>query len=369
MTTGGITYGMDLRYKVSEAEYDQYLRKSRECTLKKPINRLFTVTLVIMPLAVLSFCLVQNLLSGWPLILTAALAIALSIFNCLLRTKYWYHSQTVLAAIKLRNNITNDFWLEHKLLVDEQGVRLACGDYKAEYQWLSFGGFEEIGEMLIPIFNASPMDIIPASAIAAWGGKEAFITAFTDLAKISLRNQADMTPPKNILFELDYRYKKGDYLRDQRDARRRKYTTKLIFTKSLYAKLSITGALIYAAFHASSYVLTGVYIFLILVFNYEHISTFSPLLLRRLNKNIRPIMALRPDQKARLYITTDGISIRGDIHSIDIPNQEILAVRRTPYAAVLYLVSQTMLTVPAPPDTDRASFEKFIETVCRNSGA
>ena len=44
---------MDLRYKVSEAEYDQYLRKSRECTLKKPINRLVTVTLVIMPLAVL----------------------------------------------------------------------------------------------------------------------------------------------------------------------------------------------------------------------------------------------------------------------------------------------------------------------------
>ncbi len=357
---------MDLRYKVSEAEYDQYLRETRKRTLNKPINRLFTVILVAMPLAILCYCLAEKIFTGWAMGMMAVLTVALSICNFFMRTKYWYHSKTVLAAIKRRNSIRDDFWGEHKLHVDEQGIRLVCGGYKAEYAWVSFGGIEEIDGMLLPIFNASPIDIIPAGAIDAWDGKETFFTAFTDLAKASCRRGLDMTPPQNVLCRLDYQYKKADYLRDQRDARRLKYTTKLILTKTLYAKLTITGALIYAALSTDSPALIAVYIFLILVFNYEHISSFSPLLLRQLEKSIRPIMALRPSQSAALYVTPEGVSVRGDIHAIDFPNKEILAVRRTSHAAILYLASQTMLTVPAPPTTEKAAFEEFLETVRRN---
>lgn len=355
---------MNLKYKVSEAEYDQYLRERRRRELEKPLNRFFTVVLVAMPLAVLLFAVSAQVLTGWPLAALAVVAIALSVCNFLVRTR-WERSDKVLNAIKSRNGITSDFWLEHRLRVDEQGFWLACGSYKAEYQWICFGGFEEIGDTLVPIFNASPADIIPASAIAAFGGKEAFITAFTDLAKAAARKALDMTPPEHVLLRLDYRYPKDDYLRDQRDARRKKYTTKLIFNRALYAKLTITSVLIYAACTATSAAMLALYLFLIFLCNYEHIANFSPLLLRRLSKDIRPIMALHPGQDASLYVTSEGISVRGDIHAMDLPYQQILAVRRTAHAAVLYLASQTMLTVPAPPATEQETFDAFLKAVCQ----
>lgn len=356
---------MNLKYKVSEAEYDQYLRERRRREVAKPLNRFFTAVLVVMPLAVLLFAVSARLLSGWALAALAVVAVALSICNFLVRTRYWGHSDKVLGAIKNRNGITSDFWLEHRLRVDEQGFWLACGNYKAEYQWVCFGGFEEIGDMLVPIFNASPADIIPPSAIAAFGGKEAFLTAFTDLAKAAARKALDMAPPEHALLRLDYQYEKDAYLRDQRDARRKKYATKLIFNRALYAKLMITSVLIYAATTATSPAMLALYIALILLCNYEHIANFSPLLLGRLSKDIRPVMALRPGRDASLYVTSEGVSIRGDIHAMDLPYQQILAVRRTSHAAVLYLASQTMLTVPAPPATEQEAFDAFVKAVCQ----
>lgn len=356
---------MNLKYKVSEAEYDQYLRERRKRELEKPLNRFFTVVLALMPLAVLLFAAAAKLMEGKSLMLLAVVTIGLSICNVLVRTRYWGRSDKVLSAIRSRNGITDDFWLEHRLRVDEQGFRLICGEHKAEYQWNCFGGFEEIDDMLIPIFNASPADIIPAGAIAAFGGKEALIEAFIAPAKAAARRAQDMTPPKNILLRLDYQYEKEDYLRDLRDGQRKKYTTKLIFDRAFYAKLTITAVLIYAAVVASSPAMLALYIFLILLCNYEHISIFTPLLLRRLRKNIRAIMVLRPGRGASLYLTPAGISIRGDIHAMDLPYREILAVRRTAHAAVLYLASQTMLTVPAPPATEQKDFDAFVEAVCK----
>ena len=358
---------MNLTYKVSEAEYDQYLRERRRRELEKPLNRFFTAVLVAMPLAVLLFAAAARVLTGWPLAALAVVAIALSICNFLVRTRYWERSDKVLTAIKNRNGITSDFWLEHRLRVDEQGFRLVCGNYKAEYQWVSFGGFEEIGDILVPIFNASPADIIPPGAIAAFGGKDAFITAFTDLAKAAARKALDTAPPEHALLRLDYRYPKEAYLRDQRDARRKKYTTKLIFNRALYAKLTITSVLIYAACTAASAAMLVLYLFLIFLCNYEHIANFSPLLLRRLSKDIRPVMALRPSQSASLYVTSEGVSVRGDIHAMDLPYQQILAVRQTSHAAALYLASQTILTVPAPPATEQESFDAFLEMICQRT--
>lgn len=354
---------MNLKYRVTEQEYECYLQKSRERTLNKPLNRFFTTVLVAGPLAVLLYCIVHQIFAGWKLGAAVLVAIVLSTCNYFIRTKYWNHSSVVLQAIKARNGISKDFWLEHKLCVDDKGVRLVCGNYKADYHWVSFGGFEEINGMLIPIFNAVPADIIPCGIIASWGGTEAFITAFTNHAKEGLRKEQDTSPPADFLIRLDYQYNRESYLRDQRDAQRQKYTTRLIFNKALYAKLSLTGVMIYAACTTSSLTLLTVCVFLVFLLNYEHIAVFSPILLKRLNKNIRPILALRPEQAVQTYVTQKEISIRGDIHAIDLPYEQILAVRRVPHAVALYLTSQTILTVPAPPSTNQELFDKFYEIV------
>ena len=66
---------MNLKYKVSEAEYDQYLRERRRREVAKPLNRFFTAVLVVMPLAVLLFAVSARLLSGWALAALAVVAL------------------------------------------------------------------------------------------------------------------------------------------------------------------------------------------------------------------------------------------------------------------------------------------------------
>lgn len=358
---------MILRYKVKESEYDQFLQIRQKRQMNTPMNRFFTLVLVLMPLCALAFAAANGLMTGVPLAILAVVAVALSVCNFIVRTRYWSGSSRSLQVIKDRNGITKDFWLEHRVRVDEEGFFLTCGSYHAEYTWPCFGGFDEIDDMLIPIFNAAPADIIPASAIEAFGGKEAFLTTFTDQAKVAARKGMDFTPPEDARLRLDYRYDQDAYLRDQRDARRKRFTTKLIFNRVLYAKLMITSVLVYASTAADSLGMIALYTALILLCDYEYYSTFTPLLLGRLRKEIRPITLLHPDQRASLYVTERGISIRGDIHAMDIPFQYITAIRRSKHAAILYLADQTMLTVPAPPATDGEAFEAFLSVLTQKA--
>ena len=86
------------------------------------------VVLALMPLAVLLFAAAAKLMEGKSLMLLAVVTVGLSICNVLVRTRYWGRSNKVLSAIRSRNGITDDFWLEHRLRVDEQGFRLICGE-------------------------------------------------------------------------------------------------------------------------------------------------------------------------------------------------------------------------------------------------
>ncbi len=334
---------MELCYHVSEDDYIRCIQARRKARLRQPVNILFTAIAALIPLGIFAFCWARRLFTGWPLALLGAAALALSAANLSVRLGYWKRADAELAVLKKTGRVSDDFWKEHRLTVSEDGVALKSGDYSARYGWASFGGFERREGLLLPIFDARPMDLIPIKALERSGGAEAFQRAFTEIAKKSLRAGRDMDLGEPVL---RYAYTKEAYIRDQRDARRRRYATRLIWTRAALAKLLLSGVMVYAAWASAALWLRLAYVFILLVLNYEHLHTFSPLLERQLERQLRPVLALEPERWAELFLTADGVIVRGDVHLLELPLSEAVALRRLPHGAALYLASQTILTVP-----------------------
>ena len=362
---------MEMKYKVSRELYREYLQAERTEKSRKPLNRVLTLALSAMPPVLVVYLISQGLISGWPAALCAVLALALGAFNWFARTALWEKGKLRIALPGGRGEPGEDFWKEHKLSFDAQGVRLSGGGFKTEYGWAAYGGFREYDGMLLPIFNAQPLDIIPREAAAKFGGAEGLKEAFAAAAREGMRSQtaeARAKLPQDPACLLEYRYCADRYVEDQRDARRAKYRTRLILSKAVLAKLLLTLVMIYAIATAKSAAAIALYAALILVFNYEHIAVFTGLLERRLRRELKPVLALRPHTLARLYVTDEGLTVEGDIHFLELPWREIRCLRTTKKAAALFLANGTILTVPAPPETDGAAFERFLSLVREQVG-
>ena len=187
------------------------------------------------------------------------------------------------------------------------------------------------------------------------------------LAKKGLRSgfeeKAREAEEKGSVCTLQYSYTKENYLRDLRDAQRKLYTTRLILTKANAAKLSLIAVLVYAFFNTATVSLKILYVLLILLLAYEHISVFTPLYGRRLETMLRPILALEPEREARLFLDDDGILILGDIHCLEIPLSEIADIVKTPNAAAVYLRNRSAIPVPIPEGEQRAAFDLFYSRI------
>lgn len=357
---------MELQYHVSERDYIRHLEARKKERLRQPLNIFFTVVTALIPLSIFAFCWIQNLFTGWSLAALGLATLALSAANLTIRLGCWKRSDAELAVMKKTGKVSEDFWREHHLSVSEEGVSLKSGGYSVQYDWASFGGFERRADLLLPIFNAQPMDLIPEEALKKWGGPESFQEAFTDLAKQGIRaGQAEARSRVQGSPLLCYAYTKDAYVRDQRDAQRRRYTTRLIWNRAVLAKLLLSGVMIYAICTSVNLWLCLVYALILLMLNYEHLRSFSPLLARQLNRQLRPVLALKPQRQTELFLSEDSLVVKGDLHFLELPLSEILALRRLPHGAALYLTSQTILTVPEEAE----SFDTFyrrMETSLRN---
>ncbi len=358
---------MELKYKISESDYSHYIQLRRKAKMRSPLNILFTLVLTALPLAVLVLCVVQQLFAGAQLMAMGIFCVALSAVNLTFRLRYWRSSGRELNAMKNSGDINDDFWKEHRLRISKDSIKLTSGGFSSEYTWASFGGFEELDGLLLPIFNAKPIDIIPIQALDKVGGLERFQQEFVEIAKQGLRagfaKEKAAFVEKQGMYRLSYDYTQNDYIRDQRDAQRMRYTTRLVLNKSVTAKLTLTLVMIYLIATSTSAWANLLYGLLILAFNYEHIAAFTPLLERRLTTMLRPVLIMHPGRHVELYADLKNITVMGDIHYINLPMSEILEVRKTPHSLALYLASQTILTIPGPPTTNAKSFDRLCDHI------
>ena len=357
---------MEIKYSISEKEYAKYLKASFEKKAKQPLNMFFTLVFTALPLAVFFICLKEKLFSGPALWGLGAAALLLSAANFYMRTKYWKSSASAPAMVKEQRKLGPDFWKQHALSFSEEGVALKSGSYSTEYDWQSFGGFEESGDMLIPIFNAVPLDLIPEKKLNVWGGKEKFRKDVLNLAKAGIKKgfaekKAEAENSEHIC-TLNYSYDKESYLKNLVDSYRKRYTTKLICTKANGAKLSIIAVLAYLLATAEAASLKILYAGLIIILAYEHISVFTPILKGRLERALRPVLALEPEQEAALYLDRDKIIIIGDVHYIEMPLSDVAGLKNIKGAAAIYLANGSIIPVPCPEGQEK-EFEFFCKRV------
>ena len=352
---------MELRYHIQEPEHQRYIQARRRAKALSPFSLIVTALLTAFPLFVLLYAVVENVLSGWQLGLFALAAVALSGANFYTRARYWRKDDTKLPKSIHRSD--DEFWKEHRLIASKDGVVIHCGSLKREYPWAAFGGFEEFEELLIPIFNAQSADLIPIRALDSMGGSAAFQETFTKLAKSSMQalaaQGAENAEPAPVALTFSYSYTADTYIRDQRDATRKRYTTKLFLNRAVMSKFALTVLMIYAIATAKSAGMVLVYAAIALILNYEHISVFTPLLEKRMRKELRSLIALQPDRKATLTLTNKRLRVAGDLHYLDLPFTDIIMMRKLPHALAFYLTSNTVLTVPGPPDTKDGDLDKL----------
>lgn len=352
---------MELRYYIQEQEHQRYIQARRRAKALSPFSLVITALLTTFPLVVLLYAAVEKILTGWQLGLLALAALALSGANFYTRARYWRKNNAKLPKSIHRSD--DEFWKEHRLTASRDGVVIHCGSLKREYPWAAFGGFEEFEGLLIPIFNAQSADLIPLRALDSMGGAAAFQEKFTQLAKASLQalaaQGAENAESAPVALTFSYSYTADTYIRDQRDAARKRYTTKLFLNRSVMSKFALTVLMIYAISTANSAVMVLIYAAIALILNYEHISVFTPLLEKRMRKELRPIIALQPDRKATLTLTNKHLRIAGDLHYLDLPFTDIVMMRKLPNALAFYLTSNTVLTVPGPPDTKDGEVDKL----------
>lgn len=361
---------MELHYTISKETYDRFIQERRKQRMHQPLNRFFTAFLVVFPVGLFIYAIANLRVSGWHAVLIGILAIGLSIGNYAMRRRYWRYSRSELTVMEESGNIQKDFWKEHILRVTKSGITVLCGHIRMESRWETFGGFEQCGDLLLPIFNGEPIDLLTQETLQRVGGIEAFRDSFTRIGREGIQSTAagQQTPPEDCLISLDYSYTLETYLRDQRDARRKMYTTKIPWNRSTLVKWLLISIMIYFIGTSDSLATKIGSILAILVLGSEYLINFSPLVDRSMRRDLRPTLALQPNGLFQLYEIEDMLLIRGDIFNIDLPLNEVKAIRMIPHGFALYLQSQTILTIPSDTVTDQAAYrslEKRLLHVCR----
>ncbi|MET0016366.1 YcxB family protein [Oscillibacter sp.] len=356
---------MELHYFVRENTYQAFVKNRRRQLMRRPVNLFLTIVLVLSPLGL--FACAIPFVSGWRVVLLGVLLVGLSAGNYYFRQYRWKNSSLEL---KMRTEAGCDFWKEHTLRIKPEGVSLTCGKKRREYVWASFGGFEECGDLLLPIFNAEPLDILSPEALAEAGGVQAFRAAFTKIARVSLQKNAKhlSEPPAQCRCILYYSYSLDTYLRDQKDARRRLYLTSLPWNRSTLLRWTVIALMVYFIITADSVLTVVISTLVILGLCSEYLIVFTPLIFPMLRRELRPMLALSPSRAVKLYQMDSGLWIEGDLLTIDLPYKDVVAVRKLPHGIALYLRSQTILTIPADgcDDDNVAAYQAMVSRLRKN---
>ena len=80
---------MELRYTIRESEYNNYFNSRRRAKALSPTSLAITALMTIFPLLMPTYAAYAKIMSGKMLLLTAVLAIGLSVANFYFRSRSW----------------------------------------------------------------------------------------------------------------------------------------------------------------------------------------------------------------------------------------------------------------------------------------
>lgn len=143
-----------------------------------------------------------------------------------------------------------------------------------------------------------------------------------------------------------YSYDRESYLAALREAHRKAYTTSYARTPAVLLRLLAAALLLAVLFWPVAWGYRLLALLAALIFLYPFLQTFSPLLGRKLQRDLEEILSFAPGREAEFYETEKELIFLGDIHCLAIPWADILTMKRMKSGAALYLSNRMIVTVP-----------------------
>lgn len=127
------------------------------------------------------------------------------------------------------------------------------------------------------------------------------------------------------------------------------FTTKLAWTPLTILLLAASCFLLAYAISSGRVlsILTAVAAAVLL--NFHYIRIFSPLIGRRIRRDVRELRPYFPDGKIKMYLdkAKEQMVAVGSVYCISFPLSDMKAVRRIPGGAAIYLNQNLILTIPS----------------------
>lgn len=340
-----------MNYKISEDDYITVLEQQLKQKRKSPVS----FFLFLLSTAGQTLFIVYMLLTSPPsaagVVGLLALSVSLTVLSLISFFRVRPRAKNYLATLRARGKISEEFWKLHTLKVEDETISVRFGSFSnsCEITQIRVEDNRVNAYLLYLGSSKSVFDIVPYSVF----GNEKQRLGFADMLRQAalqshLRSgetvRDSVSPDARVLTE--FTYDKHSYLKDQKSAFRRMFTTKLAWTPLTVLFLAVSCFFL-------AYAVSSGRIFSILLaaaaavlLNFHYIRIFSPLIDRRIRRDARELLPYFPDGRIRVLLdkAKRQIVAAGSIYCIAFPFSDIQAVRRIPGGMAFYLNQNLIFT-------------------------
>lgn len=352
---------LKLRYTVSEEIYTEMLEAQLKRKNKTPLSIILTLLCTVGQMGFLVYMIARGAVTGKHIYILGAMSLIICVLNIAYRLTTHRRAYVTLKNFIAAGKLSPEFWKGHELRLDENSLVIKHGSLRSAYELRDINGYEELNSAFLLYVGGTVADIIPYTALS---DKSEFIEAIRKAQHEKIIVDAEKgreNIPAVYNYAFDYAYTLDSYIAQQKEAYRKMYTTKLIYTPQTIIRFFVSiYALAYIGINPSP--LTAVLcIFAFIALNLQHITTFTPLCNATIKRGIADVLEHKPDPATTTYITPDMIVVRGSMHSLDIPVSDVKAMRTIKNGVALYLPKNVILTIPNTETVDDGDFDKFIK--------
>ena len=312
-------------------------------------------------MGVLIYMIASGAVAGKHIYILGAMSIAIFVLNIVYRLTTHRRAVVALERFKLQGKLSDDFWKQHEFRLDEDSLTIRYGALKSVYSLQEINGYEELPSSYLIYCKGVVADIVPYTALE---DRQQFLDTIRDAQHTQVVENAESMRddiPAGYKYHLHYAYTLDSYMAQQREGYRKMYTTKLIFNLHTVIRFLISiYALGYIFINPQPWIVV-LCLAVFLVFNLQHIVTFTPLCNLTIKSGLGDVLAHDPDPETDTYITADSIIIRGSIHALDIPIKDVKAMRRIRDGVALYLPKNVILTIPSTATVEGGDFETVVK--------
>lgn len=342
-----------MNYKISEEDYITILEQQLKQKRKNPIQFFIFLLSTVGQMLAVCYLILSTHPSGGMAAGLAALSFALTALSLVNFLRLRPRAKNYFTALRAKGKISEEFWKLHTLKLDGEKLSVRFGSFSNTCGIMQVRVVDnKVNAYLLYLGQTqSIFDIVPYSAFGNEKKREEFAETIRQAVfQFNLRDSETIrdaiSPDARVL--ADFIYDEKSFLKDQRNAFRRIFTTKLAWTPVSILLLVIPCFLLYYAIadgRAVSIILAAA---ASLFLNFHYIRIFSPLIDRNIRRDAKELLPYFPDGHFKVYLdrARKKIVIAGSIYCMSFAFSEIKAVREIPGCAACYLNQNLIFTFP-----------------------